>query len=379
MTLFGTFSDLPLADFLHLLDANKLSGRLTLTTKQGHGVVVLRDGRVIYAATNGPRETFGSMLVHRKLISPSTLSEALAKQARSSEERRLGSVLEEMGVVDGETLRKLMYEQVGKVLKELMTWRHGYVRFEPLEIPERGEIAVDSKDFLLRHGLATERILFDVMSNLSSDTDDTQDRLLLDALTTGKKIEPGRLAVEDRSLKQIMTEIRSLQFTGEVTLNILRLAGSLVSRGALFLHSNDGFEGVGQYGFDNGDNEVASAGKIRDIRIPADEPSLFHDVAVNRETFVGPFEYRRWNVKLARALGGGMPGQVAVVPLLVNDQVHMVFYGDNHPGGEPIGDLEELELVMLQAGLAIEKAFLEKKLRSVENRPAAQPLAARGQ
>ena len=377
MTLFGTFNDLPLADFLHLLEANKLSGRLTLTTKERHGVVVLRDGRVIYAATNGPRETVGSMLVHRRLISPSTLSEALAKQARSSEERRLGSVLQEMGVVDRETLRKLMYEQVGKVLKELMTWRQGYVRFEPLEIPERGEIAVDAKDFLLRDGLATERILFDVMSQLSSDTDDTQDRMLLEALTTGKKIEPGGLAAEGRSLKQIMADIRSLQFTGEVTLNILRLASTLLGRGALFLHRNGGFEGVGQFGYDG--DEAESAGRIREILVPADEPSLFHDVAVNRETFVGPFEYRYWNVKLARELGGGVPEEVAVVPLLVNDQVHMVFYGDNHPDAEPIPDLEGLEVVMLQAGLAIEKAFLEKKLQSVGSGKAPQAVAPPGE
>ncbi len=367
MTLFGTFNDLPLADLLNLLESNKLSGRLTLTTKEGHGVVVLRDGRVIYAATNGPRETFGSLLIHRKLISPSTLSEALAKQARSSEERRLGSVLQEMGVIDEETLRKVMYEQVGKVLKELLTWRQGFLRFEPLEIPERGEIAVDAKDFLLSDGLATERILVDVMSQLSSDTDDTQDRLLLDALTGGKKIEPGRLSAENRSLKQIMTEIRSLQFTGEVTLNILRLASTMLSRGALFLHRNGGFEGLGQYGYESGGDEVESAGRIREIHVPDDEPSLFHDVAVNRETYVGPFEYRYWNVKVARELGGGVPDQVAVVPLLVNDRVHMALYGDNHPGAEPIPDLEGLEMIMLQAGLAIEKAFLEKKLRSIES------------
>ncbi len=363
MALFGTLADLPLADLVHLLEKKQLTGRLTVTNTDGHGMLVFRGGRVIYAATNGPRETVGSMLVHRKIITPSTLSEALGKQARSQQERRLGGVLLEMGVVDEATLRELMHEQVGRVMKELLRWRHGFVRFVALDIPERGEIAVDARDFLLQEGLATERVLFDIMSQLAEDADDTQDRLLLDALADGERPVPDRVATEDRSLKHIMSEIRSLQFTGEVTLNILRLASGLLARGAVFLNAAHAFEGVGQFGFDS-DGQPGSDERVRALRIPNDEPSLFYDVTEQRETYVGPLEHRYWNVKLARDLGGGLPREVAVVPLLVDDRVRLLFYGDNHPLDEPIGDLERLELVMLQAGLAIEKAVLEKKVQA---------------
>lgn len=373
MALFGTLADLPLADLLHLLETNQLSGRLTVTNEEGHGVVVFRDGRVIYAATNGPRETVGSMLVHRKIISPSTLTEALGRQARSAAERRLGSVLLDMGVVDEETLRGLMHEQVGRVLKDLLQWRRGFVRFEALQVPEGGEIGVDARDFLVEEGLDTERVVFDVMSQLASDADDTADRLLLEALASGRPPEPGSIHGRDASLKRIMSEIRSLQFTGEVTLNILRLASGLLARGAVFLRTADAFGGVGQFGFEDGGAGGSGSGdrRVRALRIPGDEPSLFYDVAEQRETYVGPLEHRYWNVHLARGLGGGTPRQVAVVPLLVNDRVRLIFYGDNHPEQRPIGDLERLEVVMLQAGLVIEKALLEKRLQAVGERTGA--------
>jgi hypothetical protein len=167
-----------------------------------------------------------------------------------------------------------------------------------------------------------------------------------------------------------MSEIRSLQFTGEVTLNILRLASGLLARGAVFLRTADGFEGVGQFGFE-GDGFGSGDRRVRALRIPGDEPSLFYDVGEQRETYVGPLEHRYWNVHLARGLGGGTPRQVAVVPLLVNDRVRLVFYGDNHPEQRPIGDLERLEVVMLQAGLVIEKALLEKRLQAVGERTGA--------
>jgi len=369
MALSGTLTDLPLADLLHLLATNQLSGRLTLTNKQGHAMVVFRDGKIIYAATNEARETVGSVLVHRKIITPSTLTEALRLQAQSSEERRLGSILIELGVVDEATLGAVMHEQVGRVLKDLLQWSQGFVRFEQLHIPERGEIGVDAHDFVLREGLAADRVMFDVMSQLSA-AENSEDKLLLDALTGGQRTERAGGAAKDLSLKAIMTEIRCLQFTGEVTLNILRFASSLLARGAIFLHASSSIVGVGQFGFESDDSQRPMDERIRAIRIPSEEPSLFHDVIAQRETYLGPLEPRDWNLKLAHELGGAIPAQVTVVPLLVGDQVRLLLYGDNHPLDKPIERLEQIELVMLQAGLAIEKSVLREKLQAARKAQA---------
>jgi len=39
-----------------------------------------------------------------------------------------------------------------------------------------------------------------------------------------------------------------------------------------------------------------------------------------------------------------------------------VLYGDNLPDEKPIGDTEALEIFLSQAGLAMEKALLERRM-----------------
>jgi len=48
--------------------------------------------------------------------------------------------------------------------------------------------------------------------------------------------------------------------------------------------------------------------------------------------------------------------------------VALIFYGDDLPDGGPLPQVDELELLMIQGGLAIEKAALELRLRALESR-----------
>jgi hypothetical protein len=41
-----------------------------------------------------------------------------------------------------------------------------------------------------------------------------------------------------------------------------------------------------------------------------------------------------------------------------------VLYGDNLPDEKPIGDTESLEIFLSQAGMAMEKALLERRIVS---------------
>lgn len=393
MSLSGKLEELPLPHLLQIISNNRVSGKLALTRRDGHGLVVFRDGKIIYAATNSARETFGNILLLRKEISASVLEEALERQGRSAEERRLGSILLEMGAIREEVLHRVMFEQVEKVLLELFDWKSGFVKFEVLDIPERGEVAVDASDLLVDEGLPTERLVVEVMRRIQEDRDDHLDRELLavlgdsgdpaadgasDAAGAPARIDavggdPGRLP----TLKSLMTEIRSPAFTGEVTLGILRFAGHLMRRGVLFLHASGLVTGMGQFGIETANGESADA-RVRKIRIPAEEPSLFLDVIERQETYRGPLERRYWNVEVSRALGGGFPNEVVAVPMVVGGRVALIFYGDDLPDGGPLPHLDELELLMIQGGLAIEKAALELRLRSLEDRQRGGDAAAGG-
>lgn len=373
MSLSGKLEDLPLQYLLQTIAANRVTGKLSLSRRDGHGLVVFRQGKIIYAATNSARETFGNILLLRRRISASVLEEALERQGRSREERRLGSILLEMGVLDEETLHQVMAEQVEKVLVELFQWRSGFVKFEVLDIPERGEVAVDATDFLLDDGVATDKLVLDVMSRIDEAEEELADPELLALLRGGDAASesPSRTdppGASLASLKSIMADIRTPAFTGEVSLGILRFGASLVRRGALFLNASGFVTGMGQFGLEAGAESAET--RVRRIRIPAEEPSVFLDVIDRQETFRGPLERRYWNVELARALGGELPHDVVAVPMVVGGRVALIFYGDNQPDGGPLPAMDELELLMIQGGLAVEKAALEVKLRALEARVA---------
>ena len=51
-------------------------------------------------------------------------------------------------------------------------------------------------------------------------------------------------------------------------------------------------------------------------------------------------------------------------PLISEGRVVAVLYGDNLPENKPIGDTETLEIFLSQAGLAMEKALLERRMMS---------------
>ena len=356
MSLFGRLEDLSLPQVLQLLSANRLTGKLSVTRQDARGTVVLRDGKVIFATTNTSRETVGSLLLLERKVSVSRLTEALEIQGSSPVEKRLGTILVEMGALDAETLRQVVSEQFRRVLSELFRWRSGYLRFQHLAVEERGEVAIDAEDFLYEDGIATDRLVLSVLTEADGRAQavgTALDRLLADA--------PVGPPTRRTSLKQIMSELRSPAFPGEVGLQILRFADGFFRRGALFLVSDRLVTGIGHFGCDHlGDRGV------RKVRVPADQPSVFLEVIETREPFRGPLEETFWNTYLAGKLGGRLPRHVALLPLVVDDRVELLLYGDSEPGGDPLPDLEPLEMLLIEAGLALEKASLSARLASLE-------------
>jgi hypothetical protein len=66
-----------------------------------------------------------------------------------------------------------------------------------------------------------------------------------------------------------------------------------------------------------------------------------------------------------------VPPEVIVTPIVVKGAVSAVFYGDNLPGGHPITSIHGLELLMIEAGLAIERNVLAEKLSWLQQTLAA--------
>jgi len=374
MTMRGRLDDVSLPDLLQLFSANRRTGKLTLSHRDGFASILFRDGRVIYAASNRTHETFGSILVNRGLVDEGTLLAALEAQNVAPEERRLGSILEEMGVLTEDDLRSVMRYQVSEVLRELLSWREAFFKFQPGTIPDRGEVGVDCQDLVLYEGLTAEGVLVDVVRR-------ERDRRKK-AAGPGSAIDPigaagggdgdgdGRDASQQPiSLTRAMTEVRSPSFTGEIALQILRFAGQVLGRGVLFGVGRELAHGIGQFGIE-AEGSTAPDERVRGLKIPLDQPSVVAEAAAVQDTVRGPLERTPWNERLAEELGGVMPNEAVAIPLTVNGTTAFVLYGDDLPDRRPLGSMEPLEVLLIEAGLAIEKDALEQRVRQIESRRA---------
>jgi hypothetical protein len=69
---------------------------------------------------------------------------------------------------------------------------------------------------------------------------------------------------------------------------------------------------------------------------------------------------------LAVLLGNEIPEEAYLAPIESGGEVVALLYADNLPGREPIGDTSTLEVVLHQAGLALDRAVLERALAEAE-------------
>jgi hypothetical protein len=178
------------------------------------------------------------------------------------------------------------------------------------------------------------------------------------------RIEKEEPRKELTALKSMFDELRFPTATAEVTLLILRYASEVVNRAILFMVKKDEVRGLGQFGIELKGKSPDQA--VRNIKISMSQPSMFLSVVEDRRSYLGPLEPNPSHTYLMNELGGAMPDMVMAIPLVVGDKVALVVYGDNLPEKKPIRNMDTLEIFMSQAGMALEKALLEKRLAELQ-------------
>jgi hypothetical protein len=341
VSLAGRLEEIELAELLHFLALNSRTGKVTLSRRDGHGLIVVRQGRVVYAASSSIRETLGSILVTRGLVTPDKLAAALEQQHASPEGRRIGDLLVERGSLTDAQLQDTLKQQTGLVVQELCRWRSGYFRFEVAPVASSGDIGVDAEDLVVPAGVATEQIL-------------------LEAMTHADEEEPASASSAPRS---IVAASFSPVLRAETWLAVVRRSAPVVSRGLLLVVRGDEGRGAGQFG---PGGRLAADDLARRFVLPLGEPSLVSEAVERREAWRGAVPTSPGNERLLRQLGGERPREAVVVPMLVREGAGLVLYGDNAPDGRAIGPVEELEWALLEAGLAMERDLLEDRLRAFE-------------
>jgi len=164
-------------------------------------------------------------------------------------------------------------------------------------------------------------------------------------------------------LKAMISELNDPGANGQITLLILRFAAELMNRAVIFLVAKNQLAGLGQFGIKIDGTDPQK--HVRQIRIPLNEPSIFREAIQKRLPLKKPLKDTKWNKYLVERLGGGSPKEVFVAPIIAGGKIAAILYGDNSPEDKEIGDTESLEIFLAQAGLAMEKALLERRLREM--------------
>jgi hypothetical protein len=337
VALVGKLEDMRPAEILIFLAESQKTGKLNFTTGTQEGMVLFRDGKIIYAASSSIRETFGSIALTLNIVNRRQLDQALLLQHKSREDKRLGEILVSLGAMTQDDVQRILAHQVGQVVREIFEWKSGYFKFRNLEVEHFGDIEVDAKDFVLGTPLDTRSVALDAAR--------VQDE-------TSREIEPIEEEDEETSgpptLAEIMTDVAAPVLTAETIREILEAAEKVFSRGVILAVHDQSVRGLAQFGLV--ETIAPPSHRVRELNLSVKENSIIARVVREREIFRGEPDHVRSNSQFVYVLGGEWPREAVALPMIIRDRVALVVYGDNQPDGLPIGSTGVLEATLAALG-----------------------------
>jgi hypothetical protein len=351
MSLSGTLEDFNPIELIAILDLVEKSGKLTLIRGDEEGLVVFRQGRIIYASSSGFRESLGSMLLARGLVLEDELVDALGTQATSAEEKRLGAILMDMGALSQQALDSVMLEQVVARITEFRDWDSGHFEFNAMLIENHGEVELQAGDLWTPLGLSPDAVLL----RMAQDQDETvreapperaeppmQENPASPALVSPTVSDPD--AGESRkaaSLNDLVNEQSSPQVKAEWMKKLLDQAAETFGRCLLFSVRRDAFRSIAQTG--KALSEPSEETPLLRLALSRTLPSILGRCIATGHTVTASLPQDKGDHAILDALGGPSDGESVALPLLVRDEAVIVLYGDDLLEGTHSGRLESLE------------------------------------
>ncbi|HYB13707.1 MAG TPA: hypothetical protein VEG67_09550, partial [Myxococcota bacterium] len=182
---------------------------------------------------------------------------------------------------------------------------------------------------------------------------------------TGSVDERGPRRADVQRLRKASERLRQPSSRGEVLPLVMRFAADSFSRVAMFMLRDDLAVGIAQIGLSaaGGPDDAT----LQRVRVPAGESAWLRAVCERRAPLRGA-PSNDGDRKLARLLGNALPLEAYIAPIESGERVVAVLYADNLPSGAPLGDTSALEVVLHEAGLALDRAVLERALAEAETR-----------
>jgi CheY-like chemotaxis protein len=175
---------------------------------------------------------------------------------------------------------------------------------------------------------------------------------------------PHELERELLALQERFEELRQSGGPAQIAAAVMKMAREFFERGLLFLVKNEELHGLGGFGLAPGEESLNLL--ARSIMIPLSEPSFFVDPVISKRPRAGPLPPDKWCRHLMGKIGRFRSTEAALLPLLTNRETVALLFGDNPETGRGMGRLDSLGLFINQAGIALENAFLQVKLKALQ-------------
>lgn len=210
---------------------------------------------------------------------------------------------------------------------------------KPTTLPADGEGLHEAVESLARQGARMLREEGGDLAPSARGEDETETIRVVDQLSL---------------LGALLGELRRTGNDLEIPLLVLRLASEYFERGVLLAVGEQEARGLGGFA---GDVEGEFVGKkCREISLPILPGSRLKQVLADKVSVRGPLQHPD-ELRLLEQLGGGPTSDAVLLPLMSNDQVVAVLYGDNGQSASPVGDTRGLEIFLGEVGIALEKAL----------------------
>ena len=359
MSIFGDLQDLSLADIIQIIAGSQKSGILYVNADEGRSSIVFKNGFVVSASKPDLAIRLGQLLLRENQISEIELEMCLKEQQQTG--RPLGEILLVRSLVTRDQLQSLMKHQVMETVNEIVNLTEGSFSFQAHDQLPPDHIAFEAQHLLLdvaflqdttghkrqvdeEGSFFPQNLIAGMDANVSFDEH-------------GKKDGQNSLVP---LLRELAEELARPKDSTEVSLLILRLASECFDRCLFFVSKADCLVGCGGFGFSlQAESQQTSAERIV---IPLREASIFRMVYETKRVYRGTLLEGAWGRDLIARHSPRLPNEVIVLPIVCQDDVIAILYGDNGVGQGDIPSAELLEIFLLQAGMALENSRLRDKL-----------------
>jgi len=183
------------------------------------------------------------------------------------------------------------------------------------------------------------------------------------------RMEMGEEAVTSRPVTQstgisllrgMLEELNDPALGGGITLLVLRFASEFMARAVIFTVKGTEIVGLGQFGIE--DLDQTGDMRVRSLKFPLEEKTIFSEVVETQLPVKLQMDDSRWCRYLQENLGGNAT-EAFLGPIVSEGKVVAILYGDNVNDSRPIGDTDSLEIFLSQAGIAMEKGLLQRRLK----------------